>query len=164
MVAKAVEALERILKAYGPGVLQTLAFDHYDKKTHKEVRKSRYQKAGRGPNDDVHNTGRALDIIIYAWEPPNFEKWSSEREIGYRLVDAFLRCQKDMAWNLMVYDQGEWDAEGIYKTRFAKATAKPMDRVAFEHLTHIHIQWPAKGEAKSNTEWEGILIAELHNI
>ncbi len=161
MAGKAVTLLERILRSRGPALLRTPCFSHYHKVTRKAVMGSRLQAAGRGGEGDAHNTGRALDIIVYAREPPQFEKVSIERTIGYRLVDAFMQAREDMRWNLMIYDQEQWDENGISSVRIAKPGTTGMAKVDHEHLTHIHIQFAMAD--KDFDEFEDALVGWLEN-
>jgi hypothetical protein len=160
MAGKAVSTLVRVLNLYGPPILKTKAFDHYDKDG-KAVMGSRLQTAGQGGPDDAHNTGRALDIIIYAWAPPTFTRISPEREIGYKLIDAFLQAQDDMKWNLLIYDQEQWDENGASSLRISKAGTTGMARVNYEHLSHIHIQWASAD--REFDEYEDALISWIEN-
>jgi hypothetical protein len=142
MAQPAVETLKRALLANGPPILKTTVFDHY---AHgKPVNGPRLQTAGRGPPGDVHNTGRALDIMLYARQPPAFvAPYTDESLIGYGLVNIFLGLQSAMKWETMIYDQKEWNSVGTVfpRKKAAYDPANPMDRINFEHLSHIHIDW-----------------------
>jgi hypothetical protein len=142
MACVAVETLKRALTQSGPSVLQSMAFDHYDSDTGKAVNRPRLQTAGKGPAGDVHNLGLALDIIIYAAQPPVFAGPSPERDTGYGLVNIFLGLQPSMGWRTMIYDSKEWTNGGAAASRTDPPYKTEMARVEYEHLTHIHIDWP----------------------
>jgi hypothetical protein len=141
MAKPATETLKKALLAAGPSILKTQTFDHYDAKG-KVVLGPRLQDRGQGPPGDVHNTGRALDIILCSMKPPAFlVRFDEEATIGYGLVNIFLGLQSEMKWDTMIYDQKEWNSAGKVMERKKPMYDDAMDRVRFEHLTHIHIDW-----------------------
>jgi len=98
MAKPATETLKKALLDAGPSILKTQTFDHYDAKG-KVVLGPRLQDRGQGPPGDVHNTGRALDIILCSMKPPVFlVRFDEEATIGYGLVNIFLGLQSQMKW------------------------------------------------------------------
>jgi len=164
MARQAVVTLRRVLLASGPSILQTQVFDHYathDGKT-KAVMGPRLQGPGQGPPGDVHNLGRALDIILYSRKPPMFvAPFDEERDLGYGLVNIFLELRPSMKWATMIYDQKEWNSAGAVFPRKKDAYDDEMARIKFEHLTHIHIDWSDSNA--DNVDFEDELVSNLNS-
>lgn len=161
MPAPAVNALMNTLRTYGPQILRENYFEGSGKN---KVELSRLQSPP-GPqkaNNDIHATGRALDIILFSTRAkPGAER---EQEVADRLVQIFLELRTEMRWSGLIYNRREWNSQGIEqpprimteerrrailakREKEAEQKGRPgefskvIDAVGFEHLTHIHIDW-----------------------
>ncbi|NEU14669.1 hypothetical protein G3T14_21535 [Methylobacterium sp. BTF04] len=168
MARLAVETLMSALWDVGPSIIRTPVFDHYkkDKKTGKtiSVTAKRLQALGRGDPTDIHNTGRALDIHLYARTAPQFGASYDFTECGYGfgLIGNFIDLSADMGWELIIYDQHVYHSDGTRTGQTKPSYKDEMARVNFEHLTHVHIQWadtPKADSASFNGALRALLIA-----
>jgi hypothetical protein len=112
------------------------------------------------PPDDPHNQDRALDIILFAHI---LHEW----RIADKIVKVFLSLREKMNWSAVIYDQKQWNKEGVETQRLFSIhkKMKPDTKenvVSYEHLTHIHIEW--RKENKDTAGFETELAKGLHKI
>jgi hypothetical protein len=137
MAFKAAEATARALKEYGPPILRTKHTYGYDAKTKKSKTEERLQMAPDNrhqADDDPHKNGRALDIVLLASIP-------SERAEADEVVRVFLERREMMQWGAVIYNKEEWNSAGSKSPRLSNDT-DAWEKARFEHVTHIHIEWP----------------------
>lgn len=100
-------------------------------------------QAAAGPHksgNDPHIAGRALDIILFANIP-------KEQEIANNIVKVFLDLKEKMKWSAVIYNKRQWDNRG------ETPRVRSGDR-AYEHVTHIHIEWREVNMGSSGFEAE----------
>lgn len=140
MAGPAVALTEQTLIDAGHPILAT---DYFDAAARPPKRLARLQAAA-GPHKsggDPHIAGRALDIILFA----NIDM---ERAIADDLVEIFLDLRDDMKWIAVIYNGSEWNGQGIKFARKKTVDGEPVNDAAYEHRTHIHIEW---GQSSINT-------------
>lgn len=109
-------------------------------------------QAAPGPHksgDDPHIAGRALDIILFSTEP-------GELAVANSIVQVFLELRVKMGWSAVIYNRSEWNIAGVKLPRI-----RPGDP-AYEHITHIHIEWRAAN--MSHTGFEADLALGLDRV
>ena len=170
MARPAIETLIKVLLASGPPHVKDPYPEPADhNKPHQRLQAARGKTTPSGPGDP-HPQGRALDIILFASD--GYDKF-----IADQLVEAFLDERTTMKWGGLIYNQKEWNSGGAWTPRILtpevrkkilaarKArgeTSEVIDQVAFEHLTHIHIEW---GDANAdNTSFDTSLSARLKKV
>jgi hypothetical protein len=132
MAGRAVEATQKALYNYGPGLLTKAYWDKAANKG-KGSWLPRLQAAA-GPHKDKttdpHAAGRALDIVLFANDP-------TEKDFADRIVQVFLNLKAGMRFISVIYNEKEWNGAGVQFPRGGDA----MNR----HVTHIHIEWGKTG-------------------
>lgn len=109
-------------------------------------------QAAAGPHktgDDPHIAGRALDIVLFSGQP-------LEKNIADHIVEVFLGLREKMHWIAVIYNKEQWHRNGTKTPRLRK------DDPAYEHITHIHIEWEAAG--LSHTGFEADLEKNLLKV
>lgn len=96
---------------------------------------------------DVHNQGRALDIIL-------FNDVGPEKAVAYELIQKFRLLRTMMKWNSLKYDRQEWDRHGgSYGGQNST------------HDSHIHIQWPdEKDGSRFDDMLRKLLSGQINNF
>lgn len=170
MARPAIETLIKVLRASGPPHLRDGYPEPSDhNKPHERLQAARGKSVPSGPGDP-HPQGRALDIILFASD--GYDKF-----IADQLVEAFLDERTTMKWGGLIYNQKEWNSAGAWMPRVLTPEVKKkilaarkargdtnevIDKVAFEHLTHIHIEW---GDANADTtSFDTSLSARLKKV
>jgi hypothetical protein len=149
MARPAIETLIKVLLSSGPPHLQDPYPEPSDhNKPHQRLQAARGKSVPSGPGDP-HPQGRALDIILFASD-------GYDKSIADQLVEAFLDERTTMKWGGPIYNKQEWNSAGAWMPRvltpevrkkiLAKRKAQGnnsevIDKVAYEHVTHIHIEW-----------------------
>ncbi len=151
MAGPAVELTQKTLLDAGHPILKET---YFDASAQPPKRLPRLQAAA-GPHKsggDPHIGGRALDIILFA-------KDDMERKIADDLTDIFTDLRDQMKWIAVIYNGFEWNSQGIKTVRQQTKDGKPVADAAFEHRTHIHIEW---GLSSVNTDgFEDVLTERL---
>lgn len=137
MASAAVELLAQVLRDFGPPILTT-PFLHNGTS---ELRLQLAPDSLHNSEHDPHKEGRALDIVLLASHP-------GERAEADDLVRLFRRLVADMQWAWLIYNQKQWSPSGAETPRIFRAkrsdesaAAYALDKMRFEHVTHIHIEW-----------------------
>lgn len=149
MARPAIETLIKVLRESGPPHVNEPYPEPSDhNKPHGRLQAARGKSVPSGPGDP-HPQGRALDIILFADD--GYDKF-----IADQLVEAFLDQRTTMKWGGLIYNQKEWNSAGAWmprvltpevrkkileKRKASGNNSEVIDKVAFEHLTHIHIEW-----------------------
>ena len=132
MAGRAVEATQKALYNFGPGLLTRNYWDQAAN-NRKGAWLGRLQAAA-GPHKDKdtdpHSAGRALDIILFAADP-------SEKDFADRIVKVFLDLKSKISFISVIYNGKEWNAAGVQFPRSGDAVNR--------HVTHIHIEWGKTG-------------------
>ena len=142
MAKKAVEMTSMALRAYGPTILRSKYYDTAAKKYLDRLQAAPDER--HSGVEDPHRTGRALDIILLS--TVDYEKLFADQ-----LVELFLDMREDMQWSAVIYNRREWNAKGAVRDRVWKKGIKE-DPYSFEHISHIHIEWP-KSKADRGDFW-----------
>ena len=170
MARPAIETLIKTLLESGPPHLKEPYPEPADhNKPHGRLQAARGKSVPSGPGDP-HPQGRALDIIL-------FSDNGYDKAIADQLVEAFLDKRTDMKWGGLIYNQKEWNSAGAWMPRVLTPEVRKrildkrkaegnksevIDKVAFEHLTHIHIEW---GEANADfTSYAATLGERLKKV
>jgi hypothetical protein len=154
MAFKAAEATAKALREHGPAILRTKHTYGYDAKTKKSKTEDRLQMAPDNRHqgdDDPHKNGRALDIVLLASSP-------AERAEADEVVLAFLALRETMSWGAVIYNKEEWNSAGGKTPRLSNDPDR-WEKARFEHVTHIHIEWP--DHKKDDDGFYDDLAAEL---
>ncbi len=154
-IGLAPKALVKALTDFGPPIMKT-------KFIHNGSTEERFQMPGDDNHagiHDPHREGRAVDIVLLAGHP-------TQRAEADELVQLFLRMADVIQWGTLIYNKREWSASGAETPRIyrpMKPDEKPakyaLDKMSFEHITHIHIDWP--NNKKDLTDFVDPLVAEL---
>jgi hypothetical protein len=132
MARQAVEKTMTALRGAGPALLRGSYWEH--------GKEQRRLQAAPGPGNagsgDPHDLGLALDIVL-------FSDNDYERDLANQIVQVFLDMRDDMRWAAVIYNRREWNGRGDEFPRIWNPS-KRGDRISFEHLTHIHIEWSAQ--------------------
>jgi hypothetical protein len=155
MTGRAPAAVAKALRDYGPSILSKPF-------VHGPASELRLQLA---PDDlhnaehDPHREGRALDIVLLAGNPV-------ERAEADELVRLFRRMADTIQWGGLIYNKKEWTPSGaemprLFRPRNADepAAVYAEKKAKFEHITHIHIEWP--DHKKDLDDFADALVAEL---
>ena len=158
MARPAIDTLIKVLLEKGPPRLRDPYLEPADhNRPHGRLGAARGKGVPSG-DGDPHPEGRALDIMLFAQNQP-LGRDGYDQFIADQLVQAFLDQRAVMKWGGLIYNGQEWNSGGgwtprlltkeVRKTILEKRKAKgntneAIDQVAFEHRTHIHIQWSDK--------------------
>jgi hypothetical protein len=142
MAKKAVEMTVMALQAYGPKLLRAKYPDPASKKQLPRLQAA--PDENHVGENDPHQSGRALDIVLFSAN-------ETERAMADRLVGIFLDLREEMKWGAVIYNRKQWDSAGKQSERIWKKGMK-SDPYGFEHLSHIHIEWP-KNKADLGDFW-----------
>jgi hypothetical protein len=154
MAFAAAETLAQVLRDFGPPILKT-SF------VHGKTSESRLQLAGDDLHSgahDPHREGRAVDIVLVAWEP-------SQRAEAEELIRVFRQLVGTIQWGGLIYSRKEWSPRGEQprlfrsKEKGESSADYAVKKARHEHTSHIHIEW--EDHKKQLNDFRDALISAL---